>query len=528
MYTNIYKNRCQPIEYTFYVNSLIKTLTIGKKYITMNNMLKDFIQYNLEYGFFYDNKYHKSKSGKTITIKSPIDNEIVGSLQDMTTDEVDTVVSSSSKAYSLWKNTNISDRSKILHSVAKIIRKNKYTLIDLLIKEVGKSYKESTDEVLRSADITDFYAEEGQRIYGEVLTSDMFKGYKKGKIAITKRVPIGIVLSIPPFNYPLNETIPKIVGALISGNTTILKAPSQGGITNIILGEIFREAKLPDGVLNIISGNSSIIGDYIVQKEEIQGINFTGGTNTAMHIQGLIAKRNKPFPVILMGLSGKDAAIVLKDADIDKTVDNIADGAFLYSGQRCTAIKRVLVEEDIADEFIKRLKEIVEKKYILGNPNDKNYLLGPVINDQSKTHIESLLNDALKKGAKLITGGKINGRYIDAIILDNVKDNMDIAWEEQFGPILPIIRVKNLDQAINIANKSEYGLQSSIFTKDINKAFEAAEKLEVGSVQINGKDSRGPDNFPFNGIKGSGYGNIQGAKYLIESLTRIKTTIINL
>ena len=138
MYTNIYKNRCQPIEYTFYVNSLIKTLTIGKKYITMNNMLKDFIQYNLEYGFFYDNKYHKSKSGKTITIKSPIDNEIVGSLQDMTTDEVDTVVSSSSKAYSLWKNTNISDRSKILHSVAKIIRKNKYTLIDLLIKEVGK------------------------------------------------------------------------------------------------------------------------------------------------------------------------------------------------------------------------------------------------------------------------------------------------------------------------------------------------------------------------------------------------------
>ncbi len=229
-----------------------------------------------------------------------------------------------------------------------------------------------------------------------------------------------------------------------------------------------------------------------------------------------------------MGLSGKDAAIILSDADIDKAVMEVADGAFQYSGQRCTAIKRVLIEDNIADIFIEKLKKIVEQKYKIGNPLDKNVLLGPVINDQAKEHIEDLFNDAIKKGAKIITGGNIEGKYITATVLDKVDQDMRIAWEEQFGPLLPIIRIKDLDEAIEIANKSEYGLQSSIFTNDINKAFLCAKKLEVGTVQINGKDSRGPDNFPFNGVKNSGYGNIQGAKYLIESLTRIKTTVINI
>lgn len=491
-------------------------------------MLKDIIQDKKEYGFFYDNQYHKSKTGNTITIKSPIDDSVLGSIQDMNTDEIDIVIDSSKKAFNLWKDTDISYRIEILHKASEIIRENKDLLVTLIIKEIGKPYTESMDEVLRTADLIDFYAEEGQRIYGEVLTSDMYPRSKKGKIAITKRVPIGIILSIPPFNYPLNETIPKIVGAIISGNTTILKAPSVGGITNIILGEIFKSAGLPNGVLNIISGQSSVIGDYILQKKEIDGLNFTGGNKTAMHIQTLLSQRNTPFPTILMGLSGKDAAIVLKDADLDKTATEIAIGAFSFAGQRCTAIKRVLIENDIADIFIEKLKKIVEERYILGDPIDKNILLGPVINDQEANHIESLLNDAMDKCAKIITGGKINGRFIEATILDNVTENMNIAWEEQFGPLLPIIRVKDVHQAIEISNKSEYGLQSSVFTKDISKAFLCAEKLEVGGVQINGRDSRGPDNFPFNGIKNSGYGNIQGAKYLIESLTRIKTTIINL
>jgi len=242
-----------------------------------------------------------------------------------------------------------------------------------------------------------------------------------------------------------------------------------------------------------------------------------------------------------MGLSGKDASIVLKDADLDLAVEEIAKGAFSFAAQRCTAIKKVLVEREIADEFLEKFAEVVRKKFVLGDPRKEETTLGPVISDRVADYVKELLDDALEKGARLILGGKRfkfeegrfvedleDGLYFEATILDRVTKDMRIAWEEPFGPVLPITRVEDWKEAVEIANQSEFGLQSSVFTRDIDLAFKIGGELEVGSVQINGKDSRGPDHFPFLGTKKSGMGTVQGAKYLLGEMTRIKTIVLNL
>ena len=487
-------------------------------------MLKEFIK-NKRFGYLIDNQWvYTSKTRDTL---SPIDDSLVGKLPLMSTVQIDDCIKSSIKAFESWKNTPVSYRVSILNKVEKIIRDESETITNLIIEEVGKAYYESLDEVIRTADIINFYAAEAQRILGEVLYSDSFPGFGKEKIAITQRVPLGIVVSIPPFNYPLNETMPKIIGAILAGNTTILKAPSQGGVVCMVIGEIFRRAGLDNGVLNIVSGDNAIAGDHLLQSEKINALNFTGGTKTALHIQKVLSQREVVIPTILLGLGGKDASIILSDANIDLATDRVSSGAFTFSGQRCTAIKRVLIDSTIADTFVEKLKVNIKKKFILGNPRDKKNTLGPVISDSTVNYLHTLKDDAIRKGANIVLSGEDDGRYIYPIVLDNVTEDMRIAWEEPFSPILPIIRVDSTDRAIEIANKSEYGLQSSIFTSDIDKAFYIASKLEVGNVQINGKDSRGPDNFPFNGVKQSGIGNIQGAKYLIESLTRTKTTVLN-
>ena len=228
---------------------------------------------------------------------------------------------------------------------------------------------------------------------------------------------------------------------------------------------------------------------------------------------------------LLMELGGKDAAIVLKDADLDLAAKNIVAGAYSYSGQRCTAIKRVLVVNEVADKLVEKIKMEI-KNLKVGNPLELDADVVPLIDTKSADFVEGLINDAINLGGNLVVGGNREGNLIYPTLIDNVTKEMRIAWEEPFGPVLPIIRVNNVEEAIEIANRSEYGLQSSVFTENINDAFYVADKLEVGTVQVNNKTERGPDHFPFLGVKSSGVG-VQGIKYSIEAMTRLKATIIN-
>ena len=357
---------------------------------------------------------------------------------------------------------------------------------------------------------------------GESIPGDSFPGFKNNKISIVKREPLGIVLAISPFNYPVNLAASKIAPAVVIGNAVILKSATQGTLCGLHLARIFEAAGLPKGILNTVTGKGSEIGDYITTHKEINFINFTGSTEVGQRI----SKATTMTP-LLMELGGKDAAIILENADLEHAASNIISGAFSYSGQRCTAVKRVLVVDSVADQLVSLLREKMEGLKV-GNPMETEALdVVPLINEKSADFVMELIAEAKEKGAALLVGGTREGNLVYPTLFDKVTLDMRLAWEEPFGPVLPIIRVKDKDEAIEIANQSEYGLQSSVFTENVNDAFYIADRLEVGTVQVNNKTERGPDHFPFLGVKSSGMGT-QGIRYSIEAMSRLKVTVVNL
>ncbi|MCL5676205.1 MAG: aldehyde dehydrogenase family protein [Patescibacteria group bacterium] len=474
------------------------------------------------YKFFVNGKWQESKSKKLLGIKSPINGEVIGAVPSVSFSEAEEAVVAAREAQKKWEETAISERVDLLHKAAALIKDNQEVLTNLIVMEVGKPLKESQDEVLRTVDLIDYYAEEGRRVSGEVLESSAFPGYPATKVAIARKVPLGVVLAIPPFNYPINEGAPKIVSALVTGNTVVLKPSTQGAISSLHMVELFRAAGLPDGVLNCVTGEGEDVGEFLVTHHQIDCINLTGSYETAQRVSQKAGMKK-----LLFGLSGKDASLVLSDADVVLAASEIAKGSFSYAGQRCTGIKRVLVEEKIYENFVAELIEVVKKKYQVGDPRKKETSLGPVISDKAVKYVQELIDDAVNLGAKIALGGKREGRFMEATILTGVTKEMRIAWEEPFGPVLPVMKIKNWQEGVQLANESSYGLQSSVFTKDLDTAWKAANHLEVGSIQINGKDARGPDHFPFTGAKHSGLGMVQGAKYLISEMTKYKTIVMN-
>ncbi|WP_273326721.1 NADP-dependent glyceraldehyde-3-phosphate dehydrogenase [Vallitalea guaymasensis] len=482
-------------------------------------MFEDIKDNNI-YKNLYDGQWVSSASNNFITINSPINEEEVGKIQAMTGEEVDKVVSKAQSSFGVWADKPVSERADIIHKSAAILEENSEEIANILTKEIAKDIKSARSEVIRTVDFIRFTADEGKRIQGETLQGDGFHGFSKDKLAFVTREPVGVVLAISPFNYPVNLSASKIAPALMAGNSVVFKPPTQGSISALYLAKVFQEAGLPNGVLNTITGKGSEIGDYIIKHKEIDLINFTGSSEVGRHISEVTSM----VPSI-MELGGKDAAIVLEDADLEHAANNIVKGAFSYSGQRCTALKRVLVLESIADRLVDLITEYVSKLKV-GNPFD-DVTITPLINNKAADFVQGLIDDAIDKGATLKIGNKREGNLLYPTVFDNVTTDMRIAWEEPFGPVLPIIRVKNIDEAVDIANASEYGLQSSIFTNDIDDAFHIARLLEVGTVQINNKTERGPDHFPFLGVKSSGMGT-QGIRYSIEAMSRPKAIVVNL
>ncbi|MBI5391782.1 NADP-dependent glyceraldehyde-3-phosphate dehydrogenase [Candidatus Woesearchaeota archaeon] len=471
------------------------------------------------YTYFKHNAWIKSTSKKTIKVYSPNDFKLAGEIQAVTKEEADEVIRNCSWAQQSWNSLPIQERASYLYKTADLAEKNYTFIAQILMKENGKSLLDAEDEVLRSAALLRQTAEEGLRLREELLRGDAFPQFRRGKLALVRRVPFGVVLAIAPFNYPINLAVSKIAPALITGNTVVVKAPTQGAISLLHFVELFRMAGLPPGVLNVITGSGSEIGDYLVQHNGVHMIAFTGSTKVGKRISQLAG-----INPLLLELGGKDAAIVLEDADLDLTVKEITAGAFSYAGQRCTAIKRVFVLDSIADRFAQKLVTAVEHLRV-GSGEDT--VVCPLISKEAGNYIQELVDDANKHGAKQILCKFRNNNLWSPVIFDHVNEQCRILWEEQFGPVLPIMRVKTAEEAIALTNRSEYGLAACVFTKDIEKALKIADQLDVGTVQINGKSARGPDHFPFPCIKSSGLGT-QGIKYSIEAMTRIKNVVLNL
>ncbi|HEU4032917.1 NADP-dependent glyceraldehyde-3-phosphate dehydrogenase [Streptococcus pneumoniae] len=458
-------------------------------------------------------------SEQEITIYSPINQEELGTVPAMTQTEADEAMQAARAALPAWRALSAIERAAYLHKTAAILERDKEKIGTILAKEVAKGIKAAIGEVVRTADLIRYAAEEGLRITGQAMEGGGFEAASKNKLAVVRREPVGIVLAIAPFNYPVNLSASKIAPALIAGNVVMFKPPTQGSISGLLLAKAFEEAGIPAGVFNTITDRGSEIGDYIIEHKEVNFINFTGSTPIGERIGRLAGMRP-----IMLELGGKDAALVLEDADLEHAAKQIVAGAFSYSGQRCTAIKRVIVLESVADKLATLLQEEVSKLTV-GDPFD-NADITPVIDNASADFIWGLIEDAQEKEAQALTPIKREGNLLWPVLFDQVTKDMKVAWEEPFGPVLPIIRVASVEEAIAFANESEFGLQSSVFTNDFKKAFEIAEKLEVGTVHINNKTQRGPDNFPFLGVKGSGAG-VQGIKYSIEAMTNVKSIVFD-
>jgi glyceraldehyde-3-phosphate dehydrogenase (NADP+) len=456
----------------------------------------------------------------TLPVLSPVDGSIVGRIHEYSTAEIDEVFAVAKRAQPRWAARPVSERADLLHRFAKLLTEHATDIGDVLMMEVAKARRDARDEVVRSADYVHHTAEDAKRLIGESQFSDAFPGQSRDKIAIVHRVPLGTVLAIPPFNYPVNLAVSKIAPGLVTGNAVVLKPPSQGALSAIAMCNLAYEAGIPPAVLAVVTGRGSRIGDYLVQHPEVDLISFTGSSETGRdlaHKAGMIP--------LMLELGGKDAAIVLSDADLAVAAANIVSGAFSYSGQRCTAVKRVLVMEPIADELVRLIVEKVATLTV-GDPRD-NATITPLVDPGAAEGAERLITDAVAQGATVLHGGNRTGNLVQPTVIDHVTEKMDLAWVEPFAPVLPIIRVQNAQQAIRISNQSEYGLQAAIFTSDIDMAIQIASRLEVGTVQVNGRTARGPDHFPFLGTKSSGMGT-QGVRPSLDAMTRVKSLVINL
>lgn len=474
------------------------------------------------YFSFDGTNWSPSESGKTASVVSPIDASVVGTLPIMTPKEIDRTVTIAHDAQRLWEATPLNKRVGIVHLAADWIRHLQEYLIALLIREIGKSAEEAKGEIVRTADLIDYFADEAQSIQGTTLDSDNFPGFEKGRIAFIERVAYGTVLAIAPFNYPVNLTASKIAPALLMGNSVIVKPPTMGGISALHLVRIFEKAGVPAGVITTVTGSGEVVGDYLVSHPGVSMVAFTGSSDTGVAIAGKAAM--KP---LLFECGGNNPVVVMPDADMGVAAREIIKGAFAYSGQRCTGIKYVLTTKAIREQVVELVVKLMPEMVKAGDPRSpETKLVGPVISEDAAKKIEDAITSSVKNGAKLVVGGKRNGAMIEPTILTHVIPSMPVIAKETFGPVVSFVDVQSFDEAVRIINASSYGLQASVFTKDEGSGLVFAKKLNVGSVQINGSPQRGPDHFPFLGVKRSGVG-VQGVRYSLEAMSRLHPIVLN-
>jgi lactaldehyde dehydrogenase len=458
-------------------------------------------------------------SDDELEVLNPFDGEIIDTVPIAHRQHAQMAIDEANGAREALTEMSAFKVSNKLFNVVKKLEEKREEFAKSLTLEVGKPINESLVEVDRSVETLRLSAEEAKRIYGESVPLDAgLNG--KGFFAFTQRLPLGVVATITPFNYPLNLTIHKIAPAIACKNTVIVKPPTEAPLTVMKFCELL-DSEFPDGVVNVVTGYGSEVGDYLVCSSEVNKISFTGSVTT-----GMMISQKAGMKKVTLELGGNDPVIILKDADLDKAVKGIINGAFLNAGQVCMGVKRVIVEDSVADELGEKLVGETEK-LVMGNPMDSTTTLGTLINEKAAMHVEETVNNAVENGARILTGGVRDGAFYEATVVDNVTPDMDLVVRETFGPVAPIIRVGDVDEAIDVANATEYGLQAGVFTNDYSAAMRCAQEIEAGTVFVNKQSTFRTDNMPFGGFKNSGVGK-EGIKYAVEEMTKTKLIGLNL
>lgn len=413
-------------------------------------------------------------------------------------------------------------RAAILERVADSLERRREELARLLALEAAKPLKTARGEIDRTVQTYRFAAAEAKSIHGETVPLDAALG-GEGRIAFTLRRPLGVIGAITPFNFPFNLVAHKIGPAIAAGNTVVLKPAGQTPLSSLALGEIFAEAGLPAGALNIVPGPGSVVGEALVRDERVKAVTFTGSPAVG------IAMRNKAgLKRVTLELGSNSALVIDRNVEVTpELIERCVLGAFSFSGQVCISIQRILVHEESCGEFIAKLRERTEQ-LVLGDPLDEATDLSALIAAKEVRRMEQWVASAVARGARIVTGGRTIGtRMYAPTILTDVPPDEPVSCEEVFGPIVTVAPFSALDEAIREVNRSRFGLQAGIYTNDIHAAMQAALELEVGGVMINDFPTFRVDNMPYGGVKESGTGR-EGVKYAVEEMTELKLVAIRL
>jgi alpha-ketoglutaric semialdehyde dehydrogenase len=452
-------------------------------------------------------------------------NQVLGSLRSADLELVGTAVRTAAEAWPAWRNTPAPSRGRVLLEVARLMDRHREELARLISLEEGKPIRDARAEVQRSINITEFMSGEGRRYGGYTSASESVS-----KFAFTTRQSLGVVACITPWNFPLAIPAWKIAPALIAGNAVILKPASSTPASAVRLAELFQQAGLPDGVLNVLAARGGPAAEVLLDAEQVRAVSLTGSTSTGRHVAARCAARGVP---VQAELGGKNAAIVLADADLDLATAGIIDGAFGSTGQRCTATSRSIVVESVAERFLAKVLERARRLKV-GAGLEESTDVGPAVTAEQRDSVLRYLDIGREEGAEEVLGYDASaagtlppGHWLAPTIFDRVQPSMRVAREEIFGPVLSIIRVPDAEAAFDAANGVEYGLAASVYTRDVRAIFQFVDRVDVGIAHVNQPTLGGEVHLPFGGVKASGIGPHEQGREAIDFFTKVKSVYIN-
>ncbi len=455
----------------------------------------------------------KIKSGKLLEVRSPYDNRLVGTVTQANASHAQEAIEAALKGGQILSRY---DRYNILEKARHLFLERKEEFAQLISAESGLAIREARYETERAQDVFLFAAIETLKDDGEIFSCDITPNGKARKI-FTLREPLSLAVCITPFNHPLNQVIHKIAPAIAVGTPVILKPSEKTPLTAIKLTELLYEAGLPHYMLSVLLGPTNEIAEPLVKDPAVAIVSFTGSVAVGKHIASAAG-----YKKVILELGGNDPLIIMEDADMEKAVFLAAEGSFRNSGQRCTAVKRILVHEKIKDEFIKKFVEKA-KEYNCGDPADPATMVGTVIDEPAAVYLENAVKKAVEQGAKVILGGNRTGALMEPTVVVDVPRDADMVVHESFGPLAPIMSFKDIDDAIALSNSTAYGLSSGVVTNNMEYAIRFVKELKVGTVNINEVPGYRIERSPFGGIKDSGLGVKEGVIEAMKCFTFVKT-----
>lgn len=455
-----------------------------------------------------------------IDVMNPYDNSIIGVVPESTAEDVDRAVCAALEGAKAMATLPAYRRSEILAQAADLILRDKEQIAEIIAKEAGKSWKFALSEAERSAETFRFASFEARQAHGEIVPMEA-SAVSAGRFGYYVRVPIGVIGAITPFNFPLNLVAHKVAPALAAGNSLVLKPATKTPLASIKLAELLVEAGLPAGGLNLVIGSGATVGNLIVEDERLAMLTFTGSPPVGRDIKSRAGLKR-----VTLELGSNSPTIIDEDGDVDKAVSRCVVGSFANSGQVCISVQRIFVHRKRHDEFLAKFIEATRRLKV-GNPLDRDADIGPMITRKELQRSLEWIEEAKLAGATVETGGEAVGNCLQPTILSGVTKEMKVVCSEVFAPIVSVVPFDDYEEALDMADDSVYGLQAGIYTNDINKAFRAIRRLDVGGVIINDVPTFRVDHMPYGGNKESGLGR-EGVRYAMEEMTNIKLVCFNI